>query len=187
MNIIAPRSLLLVSLPLLVVGVDPDSTRTAYVVLARPEDDVVFRVAEVDGGGRGKTAVAWGDVRGATTLAVRWRAESGGRVLVGIEAQLASGGAHSSDVEGCRRARWHWDAACLLADVQAQHIDPGAWEPRIHPDGRPLGPGERKAEYRRQALEFDERLNNEDRAAGFGIARYLVEQLGGEVVRTVTT
>jgi hypothetical protein len=187
MNVIAPRSLLLVSLPLLVVGVDPDSTRTAYVVLARPEDDIVFRVAEVDGGWRGKTAVTWGDVKGATPLAVRWRVESGGRLVVGIEAQLASGGAHSSDVEGCRRARWHWDAACLLADVQAQHIDPGAWEPRTHPDGRPLRPGERKAEYKRQAREVDERLDNEDRAAGFGIARYLVRQLGGEVVRTVTT
>jgi hypothetical protein len=187
MSVIRPRSLLIVSLPLFVVGIDPDSTRTAFVVLGREPGDVAFRVREVDGGGRGRVSVAWGDVRGATPLAVRWRAESGGRLVVGIEAQLASGGAHSSDVEGCRRARWHWDAACLLADVQAQHIDPGAWEPRVDTNGRPLGPGECKTEYRRQARAIDERLDNEDRAAGFGIARYLVKQLGGEVVRTVTS
>ena len=195
MSVIAsqlPKLLLIQTLPLVVIGVDPDSDHTAIAVLTRDPSDLVFRVAEVDGGGRGAEPVPWGDVIGATAVLVSWLAwasRAAGnatrlaatRVHVAVEAQLASGGAHSSDVEGCRRARWHWDAASTTLAVPCSHIDPGAWQPRVGADGRPLAASEVKAEYRRRARELDTRASNEDRAAAVGLAVYQIGKLGGMV------
>ncbi len=200
MDVIAPESLRILSLPLVVIGVDPDSDHTAIAVLTREPSSLAFSCATIDGGGRGRVASPWGDVLGATAEIGRWLAYAGkakragaedpegeptrdvGRVVVGVESQLASGGAHSSDVEGCRRARWHWDAACTTLAVRCLHVDPGAWQPRIGADGRPLAIEGVKREYRRLALALDPRATNEDRAAALGVAAYVVRLLGGEVV-----
>lgn len=195
MSIIAPSKFGIVYLPQVVIGVDPDARRTAYAVWVRDPASscpTAFRCAEVDGGRSGRSPVAWGDVAGADALARRWAAWAGWvvrpherregepPVAVCVEAQLASGGAHSSDVEGCRRSRWHWDAAMLLLGFPIVHVDPGAWEPRADADGRPVP--DVKAEYRRRALALDPRARNEDRAAAVMIGAWLVRQLGGSVV-----
>lgn len=192
MSIIAPSKFGIVYLPQVVIGVDPDARRTAYAVWVRDPTSsapTAFSCAEVDGGGSGRESVAWGDVVGADALVRRWaawagwvvgaheRGEGEPPVAVCVEAQLASGGAHSSDVEGCRRSRWHWDAACLLLGVPIVHVDPGAWEPRTEIEGRPVR--DVKAEYRRRALALDPRARNEDRAAAVMIGAWLVRSLGG--------
>jgi hypothetical protein len=132
-------------LPQVVIGVDPDATRTALAVCVRRQGSALYSVAHVDGGGSGREAVPWGDVLGATVVVRHWLAQAGvlagearrageyvasdaPLLVVGVEAQIVGGGAHTADVEGCRRARWHWDAACLTLAVRCSHVDPGAWQ-----------------------------------------------------------
>jgi hypothetical protein len=169
-------------------AVDPDDVQTAICFCCPTADG--FRVVDLVGGGSARAGVAWGSVTGALT----WlRAASEGRpadepapTLV-VEAQ-AFVGAHSDAVEGCRRARWHWDAAAELAGWSRVHAFPADWQGAFVPAGSPWriaageGPGAIKRAYQLRARELDPRAINEDRCAALGIAWWYARSIGSTLL-----
>jgi hypothetical protein len=197
--------LLAPSLPYFVVGVDPDGSTTAVTVLRRRLGSRVYEIDSVRGGGRQRDLrnERLGDVIGASVVlrglveAARelhesvsdsgdWEADEYA-VALAIEAQTFNG-PHSADVEGCRRARWHWDAAAVAVSHEASssapglirvtHVQPRDWERVFVGDE---GGGERAYRSRCEQL-YPGRVRNGDQAASLGIAWWMATHVLGASV-----
>lgn len=163
-------------------AVDPDDRSTAIALCVLAADG--YRVVELLGGG--SEVVPWGSVTGALPwlrgASERLPRGEGPPTLV-VEAQAGSG-RHSEDVEGCRRARWHWDAAAELEGWARVHAHPADWESAFCPAGSVwreragTGSGAVKRAYQDRAREIDPRASNEDRAAAVGLAWWYAASLG---------
>lgn len=170
------------------VAVDPDDTQTAICYCVPTADG--FRINDLAGGGTGRSGVAWGSISGALTWLRAASAElppnSVAPTLV-VEAQTHAG-AHSESVEGCRRARWHWDAAAELAGWGRVHVLPADWQSVFAPAGSTWrtrageGAGSVKRAYQLRAREIDPRATNEDRCAALGIAWWYARSIGSALL-----
>jgi len=173
-------------------AVDPDDTQTA-ICFCYPTADG-FRVVDLVGGGAAQEGVAWGSVTGALSWlrgASEDRPTDEAAPTLVVEAQ-AFVGAHSDAVEGCRRARWHWDAAAELVGWARVHVFPADWQGAFVPAGSPWrveageGSGAVKRAYQLRAREMDPRATNEDRCAALGIAWWYARSIGSTLLPTNT-
>jgi hypothetical protein len=167
-------------LPAILVGIDPDSVRTALAAacLVAP---ATYALWMLEGGGSSRTAVAWSSVSGQLALLREYqehaktltaRSESSPLVRVAVETQAAHS-PWSVSVEPLRRVRYHLDAACELLDIEIEHVDKAAWENFIAPGVR--GEGAIKRAYRDHANRLlPSHTLNEDTAAAFCILLHSV-------------
>lgn len=177
-----------------VLTVDPDDTQTALCFCLPTADGL--RVVDLVGGGAAGVAVEWGTVTGALS----WLRTASEQIPAGlprptlvVEAQTGTG-AHGESVEGCRRARWHWDAAAELLGWTRVHVLPSVWQSSFVPEGSPWrtqageGAGSIKRAYQIRAHAIDTRATNEDRCAALGLAWWYASTLGvsllGDLERT---
>lgn len=181
-----------VQVPLVVVGIDPDKTRTAlaWAVSDSRTVGVVgprYQLAGLVGGGASRQRVLWSSVTGQ----VDWLRElleltrvDAARVRLVVETQAARS-PRSRDVEALRRVRYHFDAAAEVVGCECEHVDKAAWQSHVAPLAvRGKGEGAIKAAYQAHARErLGDRCENEDQAAAFGIVQWQIEaRLGGTLV-----
>ena len=176
--------------PRIVVGIDPDKTRTAiaWAVLVDPVARV-YEMRGLIGGGASRARVPWTSI----TDALEWlpamaqiETVAVTQIRVSVETQAASS-PRSTDVEALRRVRYHWDAACELLGCECEHVDKAAWQSlvlrKLQPPRGARGEGAIKRVYQDHArASLGSVVANEDQAAAFGILQWSVEvRLGATI------
>ncbi len=153
---------------ILVVGVDPDGKHTAACVLSSGPS------LRLTGGGTRRDGTPLCSVTGILAfLDALPRLPD----LVIVETQPPNS-PWSASVEGCRRARFHWEASSELRGVTYRGASPRAWQGLWSPSGKGR---EYRAPSDRRAATLGVSVANEDQAAALGVAAYGAHVLGWKI------